>query len=163
VGRLLQLATEILRTLGAYVAGQFKVALILSLIYAAGFAICRVPFWGLVAFVCGFLNFIPFIGSLIGLGLALFVSWINSSDVYRLSGVLAVWVVAQGLEGFWITPRILGRRLQLRPIVIFLAILAGGLLFGPFGVLLAAPVAAVTMVVWRFFSGAENNVRASQK
>jgi predicted PurR-regulated permease PerM len=149
VGRLL---AEIGRTVVAYVKGQFRISVILSLIYAVGFAICEVPGWLFVAFLCGFLNLIPFLGGLIGMGIALFLTWLDDGGVYRLSGVLAVWIVAQGLEGFWITPKILGQRLSLKPLAVFFAVLVGGSLFGPVGVLFAAPVLAVAMVVWRFFA-----------
>jgi predicted PurR-regulated permease PerM len=64
-------------------------------------------------------------------------------------GALITYVVAQGLEGFYLTPKIMGRRLGLSPWIVFLAILVGGLVFGPLGVLFAAPVAAVVAVLWR--------------
>ena len=146
------LFAEIGRTLVAYVTGQFRISVILSLMYAVGFAIFEVPGWLFVAFLCGFLNIIPFIGGVIGVAVALFLTWIDEGGLYRLSGVLAVWVVAQGLEGFWITPKILGQRLSLKPLAVFFAVLAGGAIFGPVGVLFAAPVLAVAMVIWRFFS-----------
>jgi predicted PurR-regulated permease PerM len=68
-------------------------------------------------------------------------------------GALVTYVVAQGLEGFVLTPRIMGRRLGLSPWTVFLVILAGGFFFGPPGVLLAAPVAAVLAVLWRRYRG----------
>jgi predicted PurR-regulated permease PerM len=64
-------------------------------------------------------------------------------------GALITYVVAQGLEGFYLTPKIMGRRLQLSPWVVFLAILVGGLMFGPVGVILAAPLVAVLAILWR--------------
>lgn len=151
VGRLL---ADIGRTLGAYVTGQLRISLILSLIYAVGFAICQVPWWLFVGFLCGFLNLIPFVGGLIGVGVALLLTWAGGGDLYRLAGVMGVWIVAQGLEGFWITPKILGSRLSLKPLAVFVAVLAGGAFFGPIGVLLAAPALAVAMVIWRFMNAA---------
>ena len=55
----------------------------------------------------------------------------------------------QTLEGFYLTPCILGRNLGLSPVTVFLCVLAGGFLFGPLGMLLAAPIAAVAAIVWR--------------
>jgi predicted PurR-regulated permease PerM len=158
VGRLF---AEIGRTLSAYVTGQLRISLILSLIYAIGFAICEVPGWLFVGFLCGFLNLIPFVGGLIGVAIALMLTWFAGGDLYRLAGVMGVWVVAQGLEGFWITPRILGAKLSLKPLAVFVAVLAGGAAFGPIGVLLAAPVLAVAMVVWRFMNAATAGGRDS--
>jgi predicted PurR-regulated permease PerM len=60
-------------------------------------------------------------------------------------------VVVQGIEGFVLTPRILGDRLGLSPFVVFLVLIAGGFFFGPLGLVVAVPLAAVVNVFWRFW------------
>lgn len=120
-------------------------------LYAIGFAIVRVPFWPIVAFFCGLFYLIPSFGSLIALALAALVAWLGGGDLWRLGEVTAVWLIVQTLEGFVITPRILGRRLGLNPWLVFLAVLVGGALFGPLGVVLAAPVVAIANLFLRFF------------
>jgi predicted PurR-regulated permease PerM len=130
-------------------AAQVKIVAILTGIYAAGFAISRVPWWFVVAVVCGLLNFIPFAGPAIALVLVLLVTWLARQDMIPVLGALVTYVVAQGFEGFYLTPKIMGSRLGLPPWLVFVAILAGGFLFGPLGVLFAAPVAAVAAILWR--------------
>jgi predicted PurR-regulated permease PerM len=102
-----------------------------------------------VAAVCGLLNFIPIAGPVIALLIVLPVTWLIRQDMISVLGALITYVVAQGLEGFYLTPKIMGRRLGLSPWIVFLAIFVGGLVFGPLGVLFAAPVAAVVAVLWR--------------
>ena len=140
---------EIGRTLGGWFVAQVKVVLILTGIYAIGFAISGVPWWFALAVICGLLNFIPIIGAVIALLIVLLVTWLVSEDMMPVLGALITYVLAQGLEGFYLTPKILGRRLGLSPWVVFLAILAGGFVFGPLGVVFAAPVVAVLAVLWR--------------
>ena len=140
---------EIGRTLTGWFAAQVKIVTILIGIYAIGFAIAGVPWWFLVAVICGLLNFIPVAGAAIALVVALAVTWLSTQDTLRVLGALITFVAAQGLEGFYLTPKIMGRRLGLSPWVVFLAILLGGMMFGPLGVILAAPAAAVLAILWR--------------
>jgi predicted PurR-regulated permease PerM len=140
---------EIGRTLAGWFAAQVKIVVILTGIYAIGFAISGVPWWFAMAVACGLLNFIPIVGAVIALVLALGVTWLLTPDTIAVLGALITYVVAQGLEGFYLTPKIMGRRLGLSPWVVFLAILAGGFAFGPLGVIFAAPVVAVLAILWR--------------
>jgi predicted PurR-regulated permease PerM len=142
-------AAEIAGTLGAWLVGQAKIAGILTLIYAVGYALSGVPWWPVVAVVGGLLQFVPVIGSVIGFLVALAATYFFNPNPWALAGVVATYAIAQGLEGFYLTPKILGRRLKLSPIAVFLAILIGGFAFGPLGVVFAAPALAAAMIVWR--------------
>ena len=140
---------EVGYTLTGWIVAQVKIVAILTGIYAVGFAASRVPWWLAVAAICGLLNLIPVVGPVIALLIVLPVTWLIRQDMLSVLGALITYVVAQGLEGFYLTPKIMGRRLGLSPWIVFLAILVGGLVFGPLGVLFAAPVAAVVAVLWR--------------
>jgi len=136
-------------TLGGYVVGQTKVAAVLACLYSIGYAISGVPFWFVLGLLSGALNVIPMVGSLIGLGLTAFAVLLNDGRLWNYAGVLVTFVIVQGLEGFWLTPRLLGRRVGLSPLYVFVAVLIGGAMFGPLGVLFAVPVLAVIGVLWR--------------
>jgi predicted PurR-regulated permease PerM len=143
------LVGDIGRTLGGYVVGQLKVAAILACLYSVGYALSGVPLWLLLGVLSGAFNMIPIIGSLLGLGLTAFAVLLHHGQLWNYAGVLITFVVVQGLEGFWLTPRLLGKRVGLSPLYVFLAILIGGAMFGPVGVLFAVPVLAVLAVIWR--------------
>jgi predicted PurR-regulated permease PerM len=143
------LAGEVGRTLSGYVTGQAKIAAILACLYSIGYAISGVPFWLGLGVLSGMLNVIPVVGSLIGVALTAYAVLLNDGGLWNYVGVLITFVVVQGLEGFWLSPRILGRRVGLSPMYIFVAVLVGGAVFGPLGVLLAVPVLAVLAVLWR--------------
>src|SRR3546814_2392829 len=87
-----------------------------------------------VGLIAGFLSFIPYRGSLVGLvlsvGLALaqFDSWIS------VAIVAAVFFVGQAIEGNVLTPKLVGHRVGLHPVWVMFALLAGGALFGLVGV-----------------------------
>jgi predicted PurR-regulated permease PerM len=143
---------DILRTVGAYIRGQLLVALILSGLYAVGFGLAGVPAWPLVAPVCGLLNLLPVFGVPSAMLLALGLTLADTGDFVRVLMVAGIFVVVLTLEGYFLTPRIVGHRVGVRPLYVFLAGLLGGALFGFLGLLLAVPAVAVANVVWRHLS-----------
>jgi predicted PurR-regulated permease PerM len=143
------LVGEVGKTLGGYIVGQLKVAALLSCLYSIGYALSGVPFWLFLGVLCGVLNLIPILGSLIGLALTAYAVLANDGGVWNYAGVLITFVVVQGLEGFWLSPRVLGKGVGLSPLYVFLAVAIGGAMFGPIGILLAVPILAVIGVLWR--------------
>jgi predicted PurR-regulated permease PerM len=140
---------EVASTLGSYIVGQVKVAGILACLYSIGYAISGVPYWLFFGIFCGALNVIPVFGSLIGIAVTAYAVLLASGTMYNYIGLLITFVVVQGLEGFWITPRVLGRRVGVSPLYVFVGVLVGGAMFGPIGILLAVPVLAVIGILWR--------------
>jgi predicted PurR-regulated permease PerM len=143
------LPVEIGSTVAGWVVGQIKVAAICAVLYAIGFALARVPWWPVVAIVCGMLHLVPIVGGVIALLIAVGAGYLGSPQGYIWIGALATYLVVQVLESFVLTPRILGRRLQMHPLAVLVAGIAGGLLFGPLGIVFAAPVLAIALIVWR--------------
>ena len=145
-----RLFDEVGRILQAYVTGQLLVATIMAGLYAIGFWMLSVPAWGGIALISGLLNAIPYVGTLFGLLLATGFTLSQGGELWRVAGVVGVFIVVQNIEGFFLTPRILGGRLQLHPMAVFLGLLIGGNLFGLLGILLAVPMIAVGKVFANF-------------
>src|SRR5262245_64921332 len=99
--------------------------------------------------VVGFFNLVPFMSSLLVLPLTLALSWVDDRSTTRLIAVLVVFAIGQFAEGNFITPKIVGESLGLHAVVIMLAVLAGGTLFGFIGMLLAVPTTAALSVFWK--------------
>lgn len=142
---------ESIRVLGIYAKAQIIIVIVDTVLYAIGFAIAHMPFWYVVAVLAGACTIIPRIGSLIGLAIAGIVGFFGDLTVMQLLIVFADWVIVQGIEGFYLTPKLMGRPLGLRPLFVFVALLAASFLFGPIGFLLAVPILAVGNVFWRYF------------
>ena len=138
------------RILQSYVLGQLMIAIIMGGLYGVGFALFQVPAWAGIAALSGFLNVIPYVGTGFGIVLATGFTFAAGADIWRILGVLAIFVIVQCIEGYYLTPRILGGRLSLHPMAVFLGLLIGGKLFGLLGVLLSVPVIAVTQVFLKF-------------
>jgi predicted PurR-regulated permease PerM len=143
-------AREMDRTLAGFVRGQSLVCTVLAAYYATGLAFTGLQFGLVIGILAGMLTFVPYLGAMTGLLLALavaltqFDAW---SDVLLVVGVFAV---GQVLEGNFLTPKLVGGRIGLHPVWIIFALFAGGATLGFVGLLLAVPLAALIGVLVRF-------------
>ena len=144
-----RLARESDAVLGAFLLGQFMVMLILSAVYSIGLLAVGVNFALVIGVLSGLLSFVPYLGLIVGLAAASIATLIQFQDLLHLLLVWAVFGIGQLLEGWVLTPRLVGERIGLHPVAVIFAVLAGGHLFGFLGVLLALPTAAVIMVLLR--------------
>src|SRR5262249_22666208 len=125
-----RLFDEVGRILESYVRGQLLIAMLMGMLYAVGFLLLRVPAWAGIATIAGLLNAIPYVGTTFGLILATGFTLADGAGFWRVTGVVAVFAAVQGIEGYFLTPKILGSRLSLHPMAVFLGLLIGGKLFG---------------------------------
>jgi predicted PurR-regulated permease PerM len=146
-----RLFDEVGRILASYVRGQLLIGGIMGVMYAVGFRALGVPAWAGIAALAGFLNAIPYVGTILGLVLATGFTLAEGGGAWRVAGVVGVFVAVQSIEGYYLTPRILGGRLSLHPMAVFLGLLIGGKLFGLLGIILAVPTIAVAKVFIKFF------------
>lgn len=135
--------------LAAFLRGQLTVMIALGIIYGVGLALVGLKFALLIGLLAGLVSFVPYLGFIVGILSASIVMLMQTHDVWQLIPVFAVFGVGQMLEGMVLTPLLVGDRIGLHPVAVIFAILAGGQLFGFFGVLLALPVAAVLAVIIR--------------
>jgi predicted PurR-regulated permease PerM len=138
------------RILESYVRGQLLIGLIMAVFYAVGFWALGVPAWAGIAMIAGLLNAIPYVGTILGIVLAGGFTVAGGGGFGDIAAVIGIFVAVQTLEGYVLTPRILGGRLNLHPMAVFLGLLIGGKLFGILGVILAIPAIAIGKVFFKF-------------
>jgi predicted PurR-regulated permease PerM len=146
-----QLASEIDAAIAGFVRGQTAVCLILGSFYAVALSLTGLNFGLLIGLISGVITFIPYVGSMTGLILALGVAvaqfWPDYSSILI---VLGVFLVGQFLEGNLLAPKLVGESVGLHPVWLIFALLAFGYLFGFVGLLVAVPLAATIGVLVRF-------------
>jgi predicted PurR-regulated permease PerM len=147
---VLDLARETDDVLGAFFRGQVLVMFALAAIYAAGLSIVGLKYAVAIGVVSGLVSFVPYLGFVFGIGLAALTVVMEPNPLLLMVGVVVTFSVAQLLEGSFLTPKLVGDRIGLHPVIIIFAVAAGGQLFGFFGILLALPAAAVLSVLVRF-------------
>lgn len=145
--------------LGGFLRGQLMVMISLGLIYASGLWIVGLNNAIAIGMIAGLVSFVPYLGAIIGVLLAGVTAVIQDFSFLFLLSVGIVFVVGQLIESFVLTPKLVGDRIGLHPVLVIFAVMAGGQLFGFAGVLLALPVAAAGTVIVRF---AYNNYKRSE-
>ncbi|HEY8355778.1 MAG TPA: AI-2E family transporter [Methylophilaceae bacterium] len=144
--RSVLIAQEIDAVLAEFLRGQLSVMLMMTLFYAIGLWLVGLDLALPVALVAGMLGFVPYLGVGIGLLMALMAAALQFSTPVEVLPVLAVFAAAQLVEGFVLTPWLVGDRIGLHPLAVIFVLLAGGQLFGFTGILLALPVGAALAV-----------------
>ena len=143
------LAKECDEILGAFLYGQFMVMLSLGIIYSLGLTFIGLEFSLLIGMLAGLISFVPYLGTIVGVVTAGAAALLQFQDVIHVALVLGVFAIGQAIETAVLYPLFVGDRIGMHPVAVIFAVLAGGQLFGFFGVLLALPVAAVIMVLLR--------------
>ena len=130
---------------------QVVICLIEGALYGTGFWLVGLPYGFLIGFALGILNLIPLFGSVICLPLALPLAYfVHGGSLTRLLLVLAVWACGQVLDGYFITPKIQGNKTGLGYAGVIFSFFFWGTLLGPMvGMLLAIPLSAFCVVLWR--------------
>jgi predicted PurR-regulated permease PerM len=147
---VLKLARETDDVLGAFLRGQIMVMIALAAIYALGLSLVGLKFALAIGVVAGLVSFVPYLGFVFGILLAGLTVALEPDPLWRLAGVVATFSIAQMIEGSFLTPKLVGDRIGLHPVIVIFSVAAGGQLFGFFGILLALPAAAVLSVLVRF-------------
>ncbi len=146
---IVKLAKESDEVLGAFLRGQVLVMFALGVIYTTGLWFVGLELALLIGMFAGLVSFVPYLGLIVGILIAGVASILQARGFGDLPWVVLVFVVGQMLEGMVLTPRLVGERIGLHPVAVIFAVMAGGQLYGFFGILLALPVAAVAMVLVR--------------
>lgn len=144
-----KLAQESDGVIGAFLRGQLIVMAALGVIYSIGLSLIGLEFSLLIGLLAGLVSFVPYLGLITGVLVASIVALLQFHSFLSIIWVLAVFGVGQFISDFLLTPLLVGDRIGLHPVAVMFAVLAGGHLFGFFGILLALPVAAVIVVVLR--------------
>ena len=145
-----RLARETDEVLGAFLRGQIMVMIALGAIYSTGLTLVGLKFAVAIGVVAGLVSFVPYLGFFFGILLAGLTVALEPDPLLRLAGVVATFAAGQFIEGSVLTPKLVGDRIGLHPVIVIFAVAAGGQLFGFFGILLALPAAAVLSVLARF-------------
>ncbi|HUG10142.1 MAG TPA: AI-2E family transporter [Opitutaceae bacterium] len=145
------LVREFVAIVVAFFRGQILIGFIMGVMFGIGFSIGGLKFGLVIGLSTGILNIIPYLGSIIGLSVAIPLAFFQPEGGLWLVGVvLAVFTAVQAIEGWVLTPRIMGSSTGLHPVTIIIAIFFWGTaLGGLLGMILAIPLTAFLVTAWR--------------
>ena len=136
--------------LSQYLRGMLIVISIMAVFYSIGLTVIGIKGAVALGVFTAIMIVIPYIGITLGLSLAVLSALLQFGMSTQLVGVLALFGLGQFLEGFFLTPRLVGERIGLHPVAVVFALLLFGKIFGFFGVLLALPISAVSLVLVQY-------------
>ena len=145
------LVDEFFSIIVSFFRGQLFIGLIMGVLYAIGFSLVGLKFGALVGMILGFLNIIPYLGSILGLVITVPIALFQPDGGWKLLALtLGVQIVVQNIEGLLLTPKIMSDRTGLHPVMIIVAIFFWGTaLDGLMGMVLAIPLTAFFVTAWR--------------
>ncbi len=154
VATVRDIAVDINLATAGFVRGQGTLCLVLGIMYAVGLTVAGLNFGILIGLFSGLISFIPYVGSLVGLVLAVGVAIVQFwPDYTMIAAVAGVFFLGQFIEGNILQPRLVGKSVGLHPVWLMFALFAFGALFGFVGLLIAVPAAAAVGVLVRFAIG----------
>jgi predicted PurR-regulated permease PerM len=130
---------------------QVVICLIEGVLYGTGFMLVGLPYGFVIGFLLGVLNLVPLFGTVLCLPIALPIAYFGAGgSLLRLGGVLGVWLTGQFLDGYLITPKIQGEKTGLGYAGVIFSFFFWGVVFhSMLGLLLAIPLSAFCVVLWR--------------
>ncbi len=146
---ILDLFSQIDKVLSSYVRGQMSVCLLLALFYIVSLSLVGLDYALLVGIIAGFLAIIPYLGLIIGGLICALVALIQFSDLKHMYITLVIFLFGHLIESYIITPKLVGEKVGLNPVWVIFSIMAGGALFGFWGMFFAVPIAAIVGVIIR--------------
>jgi predicted PurR-regulated permease PerM len=144
-----QLGQEVDEVLGQYLRGQISVMLVMAVFYSVGLMLGGLQLALPIGVFTGLAMFVPYVGYGLGLALALLAAVLQFGLVKAGIVVGVVYGLGQVLESFYLTPKWVGERIGLHPVLVIFALMAFGQLLGFTGMLIALPLSAVLFVLWQ--------------
>ncbi|MDQ0247106.1 putative PurR-regulated permease PerM [Bacillus fengqiuensis] len=141
----LHIIEETSETLAAYIQGQFLVALFVGIFTFIGYLIIGLPYGLTLAIIVAITNIIPYLGPFIGGTPAVIIALLDSPTKALL--VIVVITIVQQIDGNFISPLVIGKRLDIHPLTIIIILLVAGNLAGVLGMILGVPLYAVTKTI----------------
>lgn len=144
VGEILNKSAQVTQQ---YLVGKIVLIAILAALYSVGLGLSGVENFIIISILAANLSIIPYLGNIIGFGIAMTYGLITSGDTGLLAGIVITFSVAQFVESYILEPYIVGDRVDLHPFFVILAAVLGNSLWGIMGMVLAIPILAIINVV----------------
>lgn len=143
------LALDIDERLSAFVRGQITVCMVLGVLYSLGLWFAGVDLAFSIGLLAGALFVVPYLGTVVGLTLASILCMMKFGIDIHLLYVCLAFGIPQFIESWYLTPKVVGNKVGLHPLVVMISLLAGGSLAGIWGMVLAIPLTATLDVLSR--------------
>ncbi|WP_255702732.1 AI-2E family transporter [Antarcticibacterium sp. 1MA-6-2] len=119
----------------------------LAVLYSIGLGISGVNNFILISCIAAFLSLLPYIGNIIGFFLALIFGFLTTGDTTVLIGIIITFGIVQFVESYILEPYVVGDKVNVHPFLVILAVIAGNMIWGITGMILAIPILGILNVI----------------
>jgi predicted PurR-regulated permease PerM len=130
-----------------YIMGLMLVMVIIAVLNTLGLLVLGIKYAFFFGALAALLNIIPYLGIIIGSAFPILIALLTKDSIWYALGVAGVFTIVQFLEGNFITPNIVGSKVSVNPLAAIIALLLGGMLWGPAGMILSIPFTAILKVI----------------
>ena len=145
--KMKQIFNDINQLLSAYIRGQLYICFLLSNFYIIGFTLIGLELAVLLGIISGFLIILPFVGALISFIIVLISAYFTHGISIELVYIISIFFIGHAIEGYILSPKIIGDKIGLHPLWIIFAVFVCGTLFGFIGMLFAIPIAGIVKIL----------------
>ena len=131
-----------------YLIGRLLLILFLAVIYSIGLSVSGVKSAILISIIAALLSLIPYVGNIIGYVLAMAMAAFTGADAVGFLGVTITFVIAQFVESYILEPYIVGKKVDLNPIITIIVVVLGGAVWGVTGMIISIPVFAILKIIF---------------
>jgi putative permease len=135
--------------LSSFIRGQMLVSLCIGILSITALAILRVPYCLIIGAIAGVANLIPYFGPIVGAVPAIILNVIDKGSLNAALVVILAFIAIRLIDDTLVSPNILGRSLEIHPLLVIIVIFIGGEMFGIMGLLLCIPVTGIIKVIIR--------------
>lgn len=138
------------RVFSGYIRGQSIDALLIGIMVAVAMQAAGIPYAVVIGLLTGIGNLIPYVGPVVGFGSMLIVTLSEGSLTHMITGAIVLMIVMT-IDGNIINPKLLSDNVEIHPVLVILALIAGGQIGGIIGMLVAVPVGALLKLQFEKF------------
>lgn len=135
--------------IAGFIRGQALVSVFFAIFYSIALSLAGLKYGIVIGLISGFLSFIPIVGTLMGIIASMTMAFIQFDTFGQIAVIAGIFAVAQIIDGYYLSPKLVGDRVGLHPVWIIFAVLAGSKLFGLVGVIIAVPLAGTIAILLR--------------
>ncbi len=146
-GKVKQIIKESVNIVQQYLVGKLILIGLLALIYSIGLGITGVSNFILVSIIASLFSLVPYVGNIVGFGVAMVFGYLTSGEVGVLTGIFITFTIAQFLESYVLQPYVVGHKVEVHPFFVILAVIMGNAIWGIIGMVLAIPLLAIITIV----------------
>lgn len=148
------LGKSIIKVFSTYFTGKLKIALILGILAFLFLGLLKIPYKGFISIIIAVSNLIPYIGPIIGGIVAVSITLI-STNLSKGLWMLGIMILLQIIDGWYLEPKILGKAFGINPIMIFIIVFIGGVIFGIPGMIFGVPIAVIIRILYKKIRSAD--------